>query len=46
MGMDGKLVSDRNIFAILVSPTKGVSNREKFVWEWPDPMARIIDELG
>jgi chromosomal replication initiator protein len=31
--------------AVLVSPTRGIRSREKFVWEWPDPMARIMDEL-
>jgi len=29
---------------VLVSP-RGIQSREKFVWEWPDPMERIMDEL-
>ena len=26
-------------------PPRGIQSREKFVWEWPDPMERIMDEL-
>ena len=31
---------------VMVSPTKGVQSREKFVWEWPDPLVRIVDNLA
>ncbi len=30
--------------SVFVSP-RGIQSREKFVWEWPDPMERIMDEL-
>jgi chromosomal replication initiator protein DnaA len=30
---------------VVVSPTGGVTSREKVVWEWPDPSDRVIEEL-
>ena len=29
----------------VVVSTRGIQSREKFVWEWPNPMERIMDEL-
>jgi chromosomal replication initiator protein DnaA len=30
---------------ILVSPTGGVRSREKFIWSWPNPADRMVEEL-
>jgi chromosomal replication initiator protein len=31
---------------VVVSPTGGITSREKFVWDWPDPSDRVIEELA
>jgi chromosomal replication initiator protein DnaA len=30
---------------IMISPSGGVSSREKMVWFWPDPAQRVIEEM-
>lgn len=30
---------------VLVLPTGGIDNREKVIWDWPDPADRIIEEV-
>jgi chromosomal replication initiator protein len=31
---------------LVVSPVGGVKSREKFVWHWPDPADRLVEDLG
>jgi chromosomal replication initiator protein DnaA len=31
---------------VLLSPSGNVRSREKFVWSWPDPAQRVIEELA
>jgi hypothetical protein len=30
---------------VLTSPLASVTSREKVVWDWPDPVDRMIEEL-
>jgi hypothetical protein len=31
---------------LVASPTGAVKSREKFVWHWPDPSERLVEDLS
>ncbi len=38
--------TDVRTSGVLASPVTGVRSHEKVVWSWPDPVERVIEELG
>ena len=38
--------TDVRTSGVLASPLTGVRSHEKVVWSWPDPVERVIEELG